>query len=146
MALTVVGGSLAKPGLVFTYKGETDPGCAGCKLHKVCHGGGLKKERDYVVTNVRPVKHDVCHVFEGKVQVVEVDPKPLPVRVAIAVSATRGTGVSRHFQECGASCLMKRYCDPVALPQGVTAALESVEGDVPCLVGRKLKFALVRPT
>lgn len=130
---------------MFTYTGETDPGCAACKLHKVCHGSGLKKERDYVVTNVRPVKHDVCHVFEGKVQVVEVDPTPLPVRIAIATSATRGTGVSKHFQECGASCLLKRHCNPPALQEGVTAALESVEGNVPCLVGRKLKFAWVRP-
>lgn len=92
------------------------------------------------------MKHEVCHVFEGKVQVVEVDPRPLPVRVAIPASATRGTGVSKHFQECGASCLLKQYCNPPALQEGVTAALETVEGDVPCLVGRKLKFALVRPS
>ena len=145
MTLTVVGEKLAKPGTVFTYKGETDPGCAACKLHKVCHAGVLKKERDYVVTGVRPVQHDVCHVFEGKVQIVEVEPKPLPVKVAIPVSATRGTGVSKHFDECGASCLFKQYCNPVALQPGVTAQLEKVEGDVPCLVGRKLKFAWVRP-
>ncbi|HET6405184.1 MAG TPA: UPF0179 family protein [Candidatus Thermoplasmatota archaeon] len=145
MTLTVVGEKLAKPGTVFTYKGETDPGCASCKLHKVCHPPALKKERDYLITNVRPVQHDVCHVHEGKVQVVEVEPRPLPVRVAIPASAVRGTGVSRHFVECGASCLLKRHCDPAALPEGVTAPIEKVEGDVPCLVGRKLKFALVRP-
>lgn len=144
MTLTVVGQALAKPGLVFRYMGETDPGCAGCKLHKVCHGPGLKKDREYTVTGVRPVLHDVCHVFEGKVQVVEVDPTPLPVRVAIPVSATRGTGVSKHWQECGAACLLKQHCNPAALPEGVTAALEKVEGDVPCVVGRKLKFATVR--
>lgn len=145
MTLTVVGENLAKPGLVFRYQGETDPGCAACKLHKVCHGGGLKRERDYVITNVRPVQHDVCHVFEGKVQIVEVDPRPLSVRVAIPASATRGTGVSKHWVECGASCLLKQHCNAAALPEGVTAALEKVEGDVPCLVGRKLKFAWVRP-
>ena len=145
MTLTVVGESLAKPGTVFTYKGETDPGCASCKLHKVCHTGALKKERDYVITGVRPVMHDVCHVFEGKVQIVEVEPKPLPVRVAIPASATRGTGVSKHFDECGAICLLKKYCDPAALRPGVTAQLEKVEGEVPCLVGRKLRFAWVRP-
>ena len=140
-----MGEKLAKPGLVFRYMGETDAECAACKLHKVCHGKELRKGREYVVTNVRPVQHDVCHVYEGKVQVVEIDPKPLPVRVAIPVSATRGTGFSRHFEECGAACLLKQYCDPAALAPGVTAQLEKVEGDVPCLVGRKLKFALVRP-
>lgn len=145
MSLTVIGETLAKPGLVFRYAGETDPGCPSCKLYKVCHGKELRKDRDYTITGVRPVQHDVCHVFEGKVQVVEVDPAPLPVRVAIPVSATRGTGFSKHFEECGASCLLKAYCNPSALAPGITAKLEKVEGDVPCLVGRKLKFAWVRP-
>lgn len=91
------------------------------------------------------MKHDVCHVFEGMVQIVEVDPKPLPVRITIPLSATRGTGVSKHWEECGASCLLKVHCNSPALADGVTAHLDKVEGDVPCLVGRKLKFALVRP-
>jgi uncharacterized protein (UPF0179 family) len=145
MSLTVIGEKLATPGLVFRYKGETDPGCAACKLYKVCHGGGLKKERDYVIKGVRDVKHDVCHVFEGMVQIVEVDPAPLPVRITIPATAARGTGVSKHWVECGASCLLKQYCNPPALAEGQTAGLEKVEGDVPCLVGRKLKFAWVRP-
>lgn len=145
MGLTVLGESLARPGLVFRYLGETDPGCAACKLHKVCHGKDLKRDRDYIVKGVRDVKHDVCHVFEGQVQIVEIDPKPLPVRVAIPASATRGTGVSKHFEECGAACLLKGCCNPAGLPEGVTAPIEKVEGDVPCLVGRKLKFAWVRP-
>lgn len=78
-------------------------------------------------------------------QIVEVEPKPLPVKVAIAASATRGTGVSKHWVECGAACLYKQYCNPSALTEGVTAPFEKIEGDVPCLVGRKLKFAWVRP-
>lgn len=145
MTLTVIGEALARQGLTFLYQGETDPGCPACKLYKVCHAKDLKKDREYVITGVRAVKHDVCHVFEGKVQVVEVDPKPLPVRVTIPVSATRGTGVSKHWDECGAACLLKQYCNPAALAPGVTAQIERIEGDVPCLVGRKLKFALVRP-
>jgi uncharacterized protein (UPF0179 family) len=98
-----------------------------------------------VVSAVRPVKHDVCHIFEGKVQLVDLQPEPLPVRVTIPVAATRGTGFSKHWDECGASCLLKQYCNPVGLPDGVTARIEKVEGDVPCLVGRKLRFATVRP-
>lgn len=140
-----MGEALAKPGLVFRYEGETDPGCAACKLHKSCHQSGLKAGREYRIKEVRPLKHDVCHVFEGKVQLVAVEPEPLPVKVAIPVSATRGTGVSRRWEECGAICLYKQFCDPAALPDGQTAQLVKVEGDVPCLVGRKLKFALVRP-
>jgi uncharacterized protein (UPF0179 family) len=142
--LTVVGESLAKPGLSFVYRGETDSGCAPCKLRSVCHGA-LKVGREYRIKATRPVKHDVCHVFEGKVQVVEIEEKPLPMRVAIPVTATRGTGFSNHFQDCGASCLLKAQCNPAALPAGVTAKIDKVEGPVPCLVGRKLKFALVTP-
>lgn len=144
MTLTVIGEGLAKKGLVFRYEGETDPGCAKCKLHKVCHGS-LEKNRDYTINEVRPLKHDVCHVFEGKVQVVGVEPEPLPIRMTIPVTATRGTGVSKRWEECGASCLLKQYCNPAALKEGESAALVKVEGDVACLVGRKLKFALVKP-
>lgn len=145
MGLTVVGQSLAQPGLVFRYEGETDPGCAACKLYKACHQSGLKKGRAYRIKEVRPLQHDVCHVFEGKVQLVSVEPEPLPLKVAIPVAATRGTGVSKRWEECGAACLLKQYCNPSALPEGQTAQLVEVQGDVPCLVGRKLKFALVKP-
>lgn len=144
MKLTILGEKLAKPGTVFTYTGDNDAGCSACKLHKVCHGD-LKLHREYRVTGVRPVKHRVCHVFEGDVQVVEIDEKPLPVRVAIPVSATRGTGVTKRWEECGAACVHKRACNPAALAEGQGAAIRTVEGDVPCLVGRKLKFALVDP-
>ena len=143
--LTVVGENLAKPGLVFRYEGETDPGCPSCKLYKACHGSGLKKGREYRIAEVRAVKHDVCHVFEGKVQLVGVEPAPLPVRVTIPASAARGTGVSKRWDECGAICTLKQYCNASALAEGQTAQLVKVEGEVPCLVGRKLKFALVQP-
>lgn len=145
MTLTVIGETIAKPGLVFRYEGETDPGCATCKLRKQCHTKELKAGREYRITDVRPIKHDVCHVFEGKVQIVAVDANPLPLRITIPVSAARGTGVSKHWEECGASCLYKPFCNPRSLPEGTTARIEKVEGDVPCLVGRKLKFAIVSP-
>lgn len=145
MGLTVVGEHLAKPGLVFRYEGETDPGCGGCRLYKACHQSGLRKGREYRIMDVRPVQHAVCHVFEGKVQLVAVEPEPLPVKMAIPVSATRGTGVSKRWEECGASCLLKQYCNPPALQEGQTAQLLDVQGDVACLVGRKLKLALVKP-
>lgn len=144
MKLTIVGERLAKEGQSFTYEGETDPECAGCRLRNVCHGD-LKVGRTYTVTGVRPVKHDVCHVFEGLVQVVEIDPTPAPVRMAIPVAATRGTGLTHHWEECGASCLLKAACDPPALKEGQAAAINRVQHDVPCLVGRKLKFADVEP-
>ena len=143
--LTVIGENLAKPGLTFRYDGETDAECGGCKLRKVCHAKDLKVGREYTVKSVRDVKHDVCHVYEGNVQVVEVDPTPHPLRVTMPVAATRGTGYSKRWEECGASCLLKQHCNPAALREGVTARIVAVEGDVACLVGRKLKFARVSP-
>lgn len=145
MTLTVIGEVLAKPGLVFRYQGETDPGCAACKLRKQCHSKDLEVGREYRIAEVRPVKHDVCHVYEGKVQIVKIEPKPLPVRMTIPVAAVRGTGVTKRWVECGASCLYKAQCNPAVIPEGGSASLLKVEGEVPCLVGRKLKFALVEP-
>jgi uncharacterized protein (UPF0179 family) len=139
--ITIVGETHAKKGLVFTYLGETDEGCKACKLHKVCHD--LEPNREYAIKAVRPVKHDVCHVFEGKVQVVDVE--PLPARMTIPVSSLRGSMVTKHWEECGASCLLKRFCNAPAIPEGGRAAIKEVQGDVPCLVGRKLKFAAVEP-
>jgi uncharacterized protein (UPF0179 family) len=145
MGLTVIGEALAKPGLVFRYEGETDPGCPACKLYKACHQSGLRAGREYRITDVRAVKHDVCHVFEGKVQLVAVEPRPLPLRVTIPAAATRGTAMTKRWVECGASCLLKVHCNAPVLAEGQSAKLVKVEGDVPCLVGRKLKFALVEP-
>lgn len=144
MRLTILGEKLAKPGLVFTYLGDVDEGCRACRLHKVCHGD-LVPHRDYRVTGVRPVKHRVCHVFEGDVQVVELEEKPLGVRFAIPVTATRGTGVTKRWEECGAACSYKAQCNPGALREGQGAAILRLEGEVPCLVGRKLAMAVVEP-
>ncbi|MHB8605325.1 MAG: UPF0179 family protein [Thermoplasmatota archaeon] len=156
--LTVIGETYAKKGAAFTYEGETDEGCAACKLRKVCQD--LTPNRSYRVTNVRPVKHDVCHVFEGLVQIVEVE--PLPVTMNIGVAKLRGTMVSNTFEECGAICLFHAQCNPKALPRGATrsavregqAGREASGGDakivkvgapVTCLVGRELRSATVEP-
>ena len=139
--VTIIGEAHAKVGAEFTYLGETDEGCKKCKLYKQCHD--LVPNRPYKITAVRPMKHDVCHVFEGKVQVVEVE--PLPVRITIPASALRGTAVTKKWEECGAACLLKRYCNPAAMDEGGKAAIVAVEGKTPCLVGRDLRFATVKP-
>lgn len=123
--------------------GETDAACASCKLHKVCHD--LEPHRPYRVTAVRPMQHKaVCSVFEGDVvRVAEVE--PLPLKVAIPVTALRGTGWSKRWYECGAACPYKRQCDPPALADGDMAAIVGVGGKVTCKVGRELRFAVVKP-
>lgn len=142
MTLTVLGSSHSRAGAEFTYLGETDPECASCKLRKTCQN--LDANRAYRVKKVRPVEHkDVCHVFEGTVKVVEVE--EIPIRVAVPASAARGTGWTNRFEECGASCLLKRYCNPAALPHGSGArgAFVKIDGPVECKVGRDLRYATV---
>lgn len=140
MTLTVIREAYAKVGQEFTYLGENDPDCAPCKLRKACQN--LEVHRRYRVRAVRPVKHDVCTVFDGLVQVVEVE--PLPHRIAVtAAAAARGTGVTRHFEECGASCVYKANCASAAIPEGTKARFVAIEGPVTCKVGRDLRFALV---
>lgn len=136
--ITILGTKLASVGSEFTYEGE-HPECAKCKLRKVCHD--LDRHQPYRVTAVREVEHDCCTLFEGTVKVVEVEPV-LP-RITIPVSALRGTGYTRHWEECGKSCRFKGSCNPVAVPEGTTVNIREVEGDVVCKAGRTLKWAKV---
>ncbi len=135
--MSIIGESLARVGSTFIYEGE-QPECAPCKLRKVCHQG-LARHGAYRVTAVRPVQHDCCPLFEGRVTVVSVE--PTPVRVTIPVAAAKGSAFTKKWVECGAKCTLKKYCDPAAFAEGTTLTLDEVGGDVPCLVGRKLKFA-----
>ncbi len=137
--MSVIGEHLAKKGRSFAYRGEFAE-CVPCKLRKVCHQN-LVPHHTYRITAVRPVQHDCCPIFEGKVNVIEVE--PVPLRVAIPVAALKGTAYTKKWEECGASCLLKRFCNAPAVPDGTRLALDKVEGDVECLVGRKLKYATV---
>lgn len=136
--VTILGTTHASVGTEFTYEGEL-PECAKCKLKKVCHD--LDLHQPYRVTGVREVEHDCCTVFEGTVKVVEVEPV-LP-RITIPVAALRGTGYTRHWEECGMACRFKPACNPAAIPEGTTVTLKQVEGDVDCKAGRHLKWAKV---
>lgn len=141
--LTLVGERSAKPGARFEYLGLA-PECAGCKLKPVCHAPGLQAHREYEVASVRGVHHDCpADFFEGGLRVAEV--LPVPVRATIPASALRGNAVTHAFEECGAVCLFKKYCNTAALPQGADCAIKKVEGPVECKAGRDLRFALLEP-
>ncbi len=141
--LTVVGERLAREGATFRYEGWL-PACEGCKVRKVCHQ--LEEGRHYAVTEVRDVKHDVCDVFDGLVQVVEVEEAPIPLNVP--ASALRGTGRDHAWDPCGVPCPYKEHCDPPGLEAGTNVRFVDVEEDeaVDCKVGRDLRLARVEPT
>ena len=136
-ALTVVGELGAAKGKEFTYVGETDEGCSPCKLRKVCHG--LEAHRRYKVVEVRAVKHDCpAGVYEGKVQVVNVE--PLPFLLNVPAARLRGTMVTRHFEECGVrACPERGACAPAGVAEGVSAQILQVGAKVACPAGRDLK-------
>lgn len=138
-----MGEALARVGAQFVYEGETDAACARCKLRKACHD--LDPHRPYRVTAVRDVRHKgVCTVFDGDaVRVAEVE--PVPLRVTVPVAALRGTGYSKRWDECGAACPFKSYCNPAALAHGEMASIVDVGEPVDCKVGRELRFARVAP-
>ena len=123
--------------------GETDEACARCKLRKACHD--LEPGRPYRVVGVRDLKHKgVCTVFDGEaVRVAEVE--PVPLTVAIPATALRGTGWSKRWEECGAACRFKTFCNPSGMPEGAIASIVEVDGAVDCKVGRDLRFAKVEP-
>jgi len=139
--LTLVGESAAKPGARFEYGGMV-PECAGCKLKTVCHAKELQAHREYEVKTVRNVHHECpAGFFDGGLRVAEV--QAVPIRGTIPVSAMRGTAVTHAFDECGAVCLFRKYCDTPALPSGADCTIKEVQGPVDCKVGRELRFALL---
>ena len=143
MVLTLVGERFAKEGATFEYVGPA-PACAPCKLKQVCHPAALLPHRPYQVTAVRAVRHPCpAGFFDGGLRVAEV--APLPVETTIPAAAARGTGVTHHFDDCGAVCLFRRLCDTPALKEGADARIVAVGDVVPCKAGRDLRFATVEP-
>jgi uncharacterized protein (UPF0179 family) len=143
MVLTLVGASAAKTGARFEYLGMA-PECHGCKLKQVCHAPGLAPHREYEVRSVRDVRHACpADFFEGGMRVAEV--QALPVRGTIPASALRGNAVTHAFEECGAVCLFKRFCNTPALAPGADCAIKAIQEPVECKVGRDLRFALLEP-
>lgn len=143
MVVTLVGERSAREGASFEYLGMA-PECEPCKLRSVCHAPALKRHRSYEVIAVRAVHHECpAGFFEGGMRVVQV--RPLPVAATISASALRGTGVMHKFEECGAVCLFRKFCDTPALAPGTDCRIVSVGEAVDCKVGRDLRFAKLEP-
>lgn len=141
--VTLVGEATAKAGARFAYLGPA-PECDGCKLRAVCHAKELAVHREYEVAAVRDVRHECpAGFFEGGMRVAEV--RAVPVMGTIPASAVRGSAVTHAFEECGAVCLFRRFCDAPALPEGADCAIKEIQGPVDCKVGRDLRFALLEP-
>lgn len=144
MTVTLVGELSAKDGATFEYLGMA-PACESCKLRAVCHPATLHKHRTYRVVSVRKVHHACpADFFEGGMRVAEVEAMPAESTIS-ASTAARSTAVTHTFEECGAICLFKKFCNTPAIPQGTDCKIVQVQGPVDCKVGRDLRFATLEP-
>lgn len=144
--MTVVGRALARVGTEFQYTGKVRD-CYGCKLERVCHAQALEERAWYRVTRLRGVRHpaSVCGVFDGDVEVVEVEPVS-PIG-SVPTQATRGTGTRWAFIECEHVCPFKRYCQSDALTDGALVEIGETLGRAePCKKGLDLTLARLRET
>jgi uncharacterized protein (UPF0179 family) len=92
--VTLIGESLASPGLRFIYMGPIND-CKNCKLKTVCFN--LKAGRQYEITAVREKQH-TCQVHDGNVVVVEV--KELPIIISIDAEVDVGASIKIKKKKC----------------------------------------------
>lgn len=112
--LTVIGKSLAKKDLTFTYMGPLS-NCKECKVKNICFH--LERGRRYRVLSSRDVLHD-CPVHEQGVVVVEVE--EIPVEAAIPNKlAIEGSNITIEVPNCTErGCENYRLCVPIGVDSG----------------------------
>ena len=132
--ITLIGKSLAKKGLVFTYYGGSDK-CEECRFKHSCLN--LEKGRKYEITNVRKITHK-CQVHkDNKVQTVEV--KPATIRTVVDTKkAYKGSTVIFRNPECDCNCDNWDICHPEGLFNDDKCVIEEIGPEVVCENGNRL--------
>ncbi|KYK27896.1 MAG: hypothetical protein AYK23_02075 [Candidatus Proteinoplasmatales archaeon SG8-5] len=129
--LTVIGKSLAKDGLVFTYMGPLS-NCKECKVKNICFH--LERGRKYRVLSSRDVLHD-CTVHEKGVVVVEVEEVPLEAAIP-KKQAIEGSSITIELPRCRErGCDHYRLCIPVGSDSGQKKKVLKVGKKVKCKIG-----------
>ena len=130
--LTVIGKSLAKEGLVFTYMGPLS-NCKECKVKNICFH--LERGRKYKVLSSRDVLHD-CTVHEEGVVVVEVEEVPLDA-VILKKQAIEGSNITIEIPRCKErGCEYYRLCIPIGADSGQKKKVLKVGKKVDCKAGQ----------
>ncbi len=132
--ITLIGTSLAKKGLVFTFTGGAKK-CESCRFNSTCLN--LEKGRKYEITNVRKVTHKCPVHKDGRVQTIEV--KPATIRTAIETKkAYNGSVVIFRSQKCQDQCENFDICHPEGLYDDDTCKIEEVGPKLTCKNGNNL--------
>jgi uncharacterized protein (UPF0179 family) len=129
--LTVIGKSLAKKDLTFTYIGPLS-NCKECKVKNICFH--LERGRKYRVLSSRDVLHE-CPVHEEGVVVVEVE--EIPIQAVIPKKqAIEGSNITVELPKCiERRCENYRLCIPVGLDTGHKRKVVKIGNKVDCRIG-----------
>ncbi len=138
--LTLVGATQAKVGFKFIHYGFAES-CLSCQLRKVCIEN-LEPGRIYEVVNVREMEHP-CALHENGVRAVEVVLSPVQTALE-SKQAIKGATLTYKQVDCNLECSNVDLCKPTVLKSGDKCIVENVDGDIVCLIGKKLKIVLLR--
>jgi len=139
MTVTLIGEGQARKGYEFVYVGPLAE-CKECKYKTVCFN--LDPGRRYVVSGIRDKKHP-CKVHEGDVQVVEVNPAPIPMAVDEKI-AVEGSTVSIEKRTCNdLSCAHYKMCNPDVFDWNKKYKIEKVVKTLKCSQNYRLKEVLL---
>ena len=129
--LTMIGKSLAKEDLVFTYMGPLS-NCKECKVKNICFH--LESGRKYRVLSSRDVLHE-CVVHEEGVVVVEVEEVPLEAAI-LKKQAIEGSNITIELPKCKErGCDNYRLCIPIGTTSGQKMKVLKVGKKVDCKTG-----------
>ncbi|MGN1321255.1 MAG: UPF0179 family protein [Methanosphaera sp.] len=132
--ITLIGTSLAKKGLVFTFYGGSSK-CESCRFNRTCLN--LEKGRKYEITNVKKVTHKCPLHKDGKVQTVEVE--PATIRTSIETKkAYKGLTIIFRLKDCDFDCENYDICHPEGLYNDDKCQIEEIGPELTCPVGNKL--------
>jgi uncharacterized protein (UPF0179 family) len=131
--LTVIGKSLAKKGLTFTFMGPL-ANCKECKVKNICFH--LERGRKYRIVSSRDVLHE-CPVHEEGVVVVEVE--EVPVNAVINKKmAIEGSTITVELPKCRQrGCEHYRLCLPIGVESGQKKKVLKVGKKVECAAGHE---------
>lgn len=132
--ITLIGTSLAKKGLVFTFYGGSNK-CESCRFKRTCLN--LEKGRKYEVTNVKRVTHKCPLHKDGRVQTIEVE--PATIRTAIETKkAYKGSTIIFRTPNCEIDCENYDICHPEGLYNDDKCQIEEIGPEVVCKNGNNL--------
>lgn len=132
--ITLIGTSLAKTGLVFTFNGGSVK-CENCRFKRTCLN--LEKGRKYLITNVKKVTHKCPLHKDGRVQTIEVEPATIRT-VVETKKAYKGSTVIFRSQDCDCDCENYDICHPEGLYNDDKCQIEEIGPELVCEDGKNL--------